>query len=281
MVQSKSQEILRVAFSGAAGAFAEEALFRLWPDATPVPTRTMADAAAAVLRGDAHAGVLPVENTVAGGVVAAYDALVSAPGLHAIRETILEIHLCLLALDGATLENVEVVESHPMALAQCAQFLSRFPEMRQIPASDTAGAARAVAGSGDPRRGALASAHAAARYGLTMLAEDVEDRHDNQTRFLAVALSPAVLEADIPARTSLIFTTRNEPGGLIRTLEPIAHHGLNLSKLESRPTGEPWTYRFFADIDHQAGDPRLDSALAAMAQSTLTCRVLGTYARAR
>jgi len=88
------------------------------------------------------------------------------------------------------------------------------------------------------------------------------------------------IEPDAPARTSLIFTTANEPGALIRALEPIARHQLNLSKLESRPSGEPWTYRFFADIDHIAGDPQLGAALADMTAATQTCRIVGAYARA-
>lgn len=274
------EEVVRVAFYGEPGAFGEEAALTLWPNAEPIPTRTMAGVANAVSRGEADAGVLPVENTVAGGVFAAYDAVVNIPELHFVRETILDIHQCLLAPAGATLENIEVVESHPIALAQCALFLSRFPQMRQQAATDTASAARAVAESRNPRQAAIASAHAAARYELTVLAERIEDRHDNQTRFIAFGCTPSILDTDTPARTSLLFTTRNEPGGLIRALEPIARNGLNLSKLESRPTGEPWTYRFFADIDHDAADPRLDTALTEMTTATLTCRIFGTYARA-
>jgi prephenate dehydratase len=272
--------IRRVAFQGDFGAFSEDAVASLWPRATPVPTRSVAEVARAVSRGEADAGVLPVENTVAGGVVAAYDALADAPNLHAIAETILEIRQCLLGVSGATLDTIEVVESHPVALAQCAAFLARLPRVREQAAPDTASAARAVAASGDPRRAAIASTRAAARYGLTILAEHVEDRRDNQTRFLGVARAPVSVAADIPARTSLVFTTANQPGALIRALEPIAAQQLNLSKLESRPTGEPWTYRFFADIDHLAGDPRLDAAIATITQETQTCRLLGTYARA-
>lgn len=270
----------RVAFYGEAGAFGKEAALTLWPNAEPIPTRTMSDVANAVSRGQVDAGVLPVENSVAGGVFAAYDTLVNTPELHFVRETILDIHQCLLAPAGATLDEIEVVESHPIALAQCSVFLSRFPNVRQHVASDTASAARVVAESRNPRRAAIASAHAASRYKLTVLAAGIEDRPDNQTRFLAVGRAPAVLDIGTSARTSLAFTTRNEPGGLIRALEPTARNKLNLSKLESRPTGEPWTYRFFADIDHDAGDPLLDSALIEMVGATLTCRNLGTYARA-
>ena len=89
-----------------------------------------------------------------------------------------------------------------------------------------------------------------------------------------------MLERDTLARTSLVFTTANEPGALLRALEPIARHEINLSKLESRPMGQPWTYRFFADLDHAAGDPRFDAAFTEMTNATQTCRLLGTYARA-
>jgi prephenate dehydratase len=245
-----------------------------------VPTRSPSEVTRAVANSDADAGVLPVENTVAGGVVAAYDALAAAPSLHAIAETILRINQCLVAVKGATLESIEVVESHPIALAQCAAFLARIPRVREQAAADTASAARAVAESRDVRRAAIASRHSAERHGLVILAEHIEDRPDNQTRFLAIARAPVNVERDVPARTSLLFTTPNEPGALIRALEPIAREQLNLSKLESRPTGEPWTYRFFADIDHTAGDPRLDAAVASLIQSTRTCRSLGTYPRA-
>ena len=273
-------DIRRVAFHGDFGAFSEEAVAALWPHALAIPSRSVTEVARAVARGDVDAAVLPVENTVAGGVVAAYDALADTPELHAIAETILHIRQYLLGTQGATLDSLEVVESHPVALSQCANFLARLPHVRSQAASDTASAARGVAEARDPRRAAIASKHAGARYGLTVLAERIEDRADNQTRFLAVARSSVTLDADTPARTSLVFTTANQPGALIRALEPIARNELNLSKLESRPTGEPWTYRFFADIDHVAGDPRLDAALAAITNATQTCRLLGTYARA-
>ncbi len=274
------QSVSRVAFQGEPGAFSEEAVAALWPDAEPVPTRSVVDVVIAVARGETDAGVLPVENTVAGGVVAAYDALSGAPGLYAIAEAILRIRQCLLGVRGSSIDAIEVVESHPIALAQCAAFLARMPRARQHAASDTASAARAVAESRDPRRAAIASAHAAARYDLVILADHVEDRPDNQTRFLGVGRAPVSLAPHTAARTSLVFGTLNEPGALIRALEPIARHELNLSKLESRPTGQPWTYHFFADIDHPAGDPKLDAAVAAMKTATQTCRVFGTYARA-
>lgn len=269
-----------VAFAGQLGAFSEEAISTLWPASRSISTRSVADVVRIVVAGEADAGILPVENTVAGGVVAAYDALADAPQLHVVAETILRVRQCLLGIPGSTIAGISVVQSHPVALAQCSRFLTRLPHVREEAASDTASAARAVADSGDRARAAIGSRHAAARYGLTILAEHIEDRPDNQTRFLVVGRTPAPVTTGIPARTSVVFTTRNEPGSLLRALEPIARATLNLSRLESRPTGEPWTYRFFADIDHDAGDERRDAAIDALIHATQTCRILGTYARA-
>jgi prephenate dehydratase len=241
--------------------------------------RDVFDVARAVVAGDTDAGVLPVENTVAGGVVAAYDALANSPELYAIAEVILRINQCLLAPAGATIDGIEQVSSHPVALAQCSVYLTKLGA-RELATADTASAARAVAESGDIRRAAVAGRRAAERYGLTILAEHIEDRPDNQTRFLGVGRAPIKVSEGTRARTSIVFTTPNKPGSLLHALEPIAHENLNLSKLESRPTGEPWTYRFFADVDHTAGDPSVDTALATLTRVTQTCRILGTYARA-
>lgn len=280
MHEDTSRGVERVAFQGELGAFSEDAVAVLWPEAEPVPLRTVADVVRSTSRGEVDRGVLPIENTVAGGVVTTYDALAGAATLHAVAEVVLAINQCLVANAGSTIGMIEVVESHPVALAQCAGYLAALPNLREQPASDTAGAARAVAESGDNRRAAIASARAAARHGLTVLAEHVEDRPDNQTRFIALSRTPACVPRGTPARTSVVFTTANEPGALVRALDSIARHQLNVSRLESRPAGAPWTSRFFADIDHPAGDPRLIPSLASLADATITCRTIGTYARA-
>lgn len=278
--QPDSRHTLRVAFQGERGAFSEDAILALWPAAEPVPCRTVADVVRAASQGEVECGVLPIGNSVVGAVTATYDALAAASALHAIAEVILSIHQCLVANEGATLETIEEVESHPVALAQCATFLSGRPHIREHQASDTAGAARAVAESGDLHRAAIASPRAAARYGLVVLADHIEDRTDNQTRFLAVAHSPVLIAPGAPARTSVVFTIACEPGMLVRALDAIARHDLNVSRLESRPAEPAWTSRFFVDIDHAAGDPRLAASLVALTAATHNCRVIGTYARA-
>ena len=272
----------RVAFQGELGAFSEEAIGQLWPGAaTPVPMREFLDVARAVERGEVEFGLLPIENTLAGSVVGSYDALTTCASLHVVAETVVAIHHCVLGVRGARLDALRSVESHPVALAQCGRFLREHPRIEARAAYDTAGAARDVAARGDPCAAAIAGRAAAAHYDLDILAADIEDRPDNQTRFLAVARAAAALAPETPARTALILTTANVPGALLRVLQPIAEHGLNMSKLESRPTGEPWSYRFFVEIDHTAGEPAERAAIASVRQVTESLRVLGSYPRWR
>lgn len=275
----------RVAFQGEHGAYSEEAVAAWWAGAAdPVPSRECADVAAAVAAGAVDYGLLPVENTLAGSVVAAYDALAAAPGLVVVGEVVLPIHHCVLGPPGATLASLRAVESHPVALAQCRRWLADHPWVEARAAYDTAGAARAAAERGDVRVGAIAGRGAARRFGLAVLAAEVEDRPDNQTRFFALARAGDVLAArpvpaGAPARTALLAVTDNAPGALLRLLEPVAAAGLNLSKLESRPTGEPWTYRFILEVEHDGGDARLAAALAGVRAAARELRVLGTFAR--
>lgn len=269
----------RVAFQGELGAFSEQGVRQLWPDgAEPVPMREFIDVARAVERGQVELGLLPIENTLAGSVIGSYDALFACDTVHVVAETVVAIHHCVLALPGATLGSLRTVESHPVALAQCGRFLRSHPDLLAHATYDTAGAAREVAARGDPTAAAIAGRTAAARYGLEIVATDVEDRPDNQTRFLAIARSPLQLTVGIPARSVVVLTTENVPGALLRVLEPLAEQGINLSKIESRPTGEPWTYRFFLEVEHAAGDEAVPLAFDAVRRVSRSFRLLGTVA---
>jgi prephenate dehydratase len=240
--------------------------------------RDCIDVARAVERGDVGAGLLAVENTLAGSVVASYDALAACEHVVAVGEVIIGIHHCVLAAPGTSLEAIRWVESHPVALAQCGGFFDRHPHLEPRATYDTAGSAMEVARARDPRRAALASRIAAAHYGLDILEADVEDRPDNQTRFVAIGRDAAALANGAAARTILLVTVANTPGALHRLLGPFAEHELNLSKLESRPTGEPWSYRFIIEIEHTAAEPAMTQALDAVRGFAQSCRVVGTYA---
>ncbi|MGQ0641383.1 MAG: chorismate mutase [Gemmatimonadaceae bacterium] len=180
-----------IAFQGERGAFGEEAVAAVWPnEAEPIPMSTFAAVVHAVADGRVAAGVLPVENAIAGAVHESVDALNASTGVRVVGETVVPITQCLMAPEGASIEMLRSIESHPAALAQCRVFLRRYPRIGVVPVADTAGAARVVAAANDVRRAAIAGRGAAARYGLSILAEGIQDTSDNSTRFVIIA--PAV-----------------------------------------------------------------------------------------
>ena len=269
---------LRVAFQGELGAFSEEAIGCYWPGSVEaVPMRHNRDVVRAVATGAVQHGMLPVENTIAGSVAPSYDALAESTEVYAVGELVLPIHHCLLAPPGASLGELRTVESHPVALDQCGGFLERHPHLTTRAAYDTAGAARDVANARDPKRGAIASRAAAARYRLTILADGIQDRDDNQTRFVALARAPAAIVAGAATRTMLVLTTANVPGALSRVLVPLGERGINLTKLESRPTGEPWTYRFFLELEYPGASAAAAEALEIVRAAAGSFRVIGSY----
>jgi prephenate dehydratase len=276
--------VTRVAFQGELGAFSEEAVHRLFGEAVePVPCRDFPEVGRRVADESVDFGVLPIENSLAGSVVGSYDVL-AAGQLQIVGEVITPIHHCILGLPGATLDGLRRVLSHPVALMQCTRALRNLPHVEAVAVYDTAGAAKDIADLADPSQAAIAGERAAARYGLVVIAENIEDRADNQTRFLAVAragnpTSPATLTGSGPMKTAVLLETPNTPGALLRVLAPFAHRGINLTKLESRPAGEPWSYRFFIELDAAATDPAAATALDEIRAESLMLNVLGSFPR--
>jgi prephenate dehydratase len=180
--------MIRVAFQGEPGAFGEDAIVTFFgsADVVSVPERGFVDVVAAVNDGRADYGVLPVENTIAGAVVDANRAL-TLSALRTTGDVSVPVNQCLLAIPGAALDDLTTVLSHPVALAQCTKFLSAHPRLKAFPSFDTAGAAREVASAGDMAMAAIAGRRAAALYTLDVLAEGIQDRVDNETRFVIVA----------------------------------------------------------------------------------------------
>ena len=178
----------RVGFQGAPGAYSEEAVRRACGlDVTAVSFRESRDVVRAVADGSIDLAVLPVENSIAGTVSSSVDAIQGQPGLRAVGEVTLAIHHCVLGIPGSTLASIRSIESHPIALAQCGLFLARHMWLEVRAAYDTAGAAEDIARVGDPTRAAIAGTTAAKRYGLAILASDVEDRPENNTRFVVLS----------------------------------------------------------------------------------------------
>ena len=276
---------MTVAYQGLAGAFSEAAAVALFPDESLLARRTFAEVFAALETGEVDAAVVPVENTHAGSVADVYDLLRTHRTAQVVAEAIVRVRHCLLAIPGATLESIKVARSHPQALAQSEDFL-RAKGIQPEVAFDTAGAAMEVALAKDPSLAAVASRRAAARYGLEVLAEGIETSADNFTRFFALGrsgddavtrrITPSLLAG--PAKTSLVYTTKNVPGALNRSIQPFATAGLQLTKIESRPSrAAPWDYVFYLDFE---GDPAVTPGREALALMRTCCewiQVLGTY----
>jgi len=271
---------LRVAFQGELGPFSEEAVLQFWGgDAELVPQREFRDVGTALAGEEVDRAVLPVENTIVGSVQAAHEAIDATPGIHAIAETVVAVHYCLAGPRGAGFEQVQNVFIHAVAYGQCRRFFRSHPQLTKHAIYDTAGAVLDVANLADPQFAAVTSRLAAERHNLDILVADIEDRSDNQTRFLAFSREAQSLPTGTPARTMLLLTARDTPGALLSALLPLASHGVNVRRIETLPTGEPWSYRFFVEFDHQVGDREAEAVVREVAERAHEVRLLGTYAR--
>ncbi len=276
---------IRVAYQGAPGAYSEECAASLFPRAGLAPCRTFVEVFSALEERRVDAAVLPVENSHAGAVVDVYDLLRQHDSLVISAEAILRVRHCLLGVPGARLEDVRVARSHPQALAQSEPYL-RAHGIEPREAFDTAGAAAEVAALRDPSIAAVASRRAGESLGLQILAEGIEAMPDNYTRFFALRpRDEAGSLADIaprhlagPPKTSLVFAVKDQPGALVRALQPFATAGVNLAKIESRPSrAAPWDYVFYLDFHGDAEQPPAREAVAILNRACAWVHVLGTY----
>lgn len=268
---------LRVAIQGERGAYSEEAALALYGGHIEVlACRTLEDVFTALQQKAADAAAVPVENSRAGTVVGAYDLLVRYP-FHVYGERVQPIHHCLIGLPGARLEAIRRAKSHPQALSQCQEYLRR-RDIEAVPAYDTAGSARDLQAENDISVAAVAARRAAEIYGLTILAEDIEDAPDNMTVFYAVGKPPVHPQRGGAGRTVAAFTVPNRPGSLVSCLEIFSRRRLNLSKLESRPSGvRPFEYVFYTVIEAQRDEPTCRDALEELEGAASSLRVIGSY----
>jgi prephenate dehydratase len=264
-----------VAIQGEAGSFSHAAAQEaLGSDVRLVPCPTFEELFRAVEGGQATRGVVPIENSLAGSVYEAYDAL-GAHALHVVAETQVRVRHCLVVRPGTELGALRRVASHPVALAQCRRFFTDHPGVAPVPAYDTAGSVRDLIAGRLEADAAIGSALAAQLYGGEILLQGIEDHAENYTRFLVVAREPGPLAGT--SKTSLVFSLPNVPGSLHRAMGAFATRGLDLTKIESRPLpGRPWEYVFYLDV---LGDPRGDvaEALAELTGLASELRVLGAY----
>jgi prephenate dehydratase len=276
---------MRYAYLGPEGTFTEAAVAALarsrsGGDVQPVPCATIGATLTAVRTGEAERAVVPIESSVEGIVTATVDDLAAVGDVLIQAETRLPIEFALLAREDTALADVKTVGGHPQAEAQCRRWLAAsLPGREWVPFPSNAEAARRVAqGELDA---ALASAGAAGRYGLTVLAPDVHDRSNAVTRFVEVA-PPGTLPAPTGAdRTSVAaFLADDHPGALMEILTEFAVRGINLSTIQSRPTGDGLgSYFFFIECEGHIDDARVGEAMMGVRRACAEVRFLGSYPR--
>lgn len=268
-----------VTVQGAPGCNSHRAALEYAPDCLPLPCFSFEDALDAVREGKAARAIIPIENSQHGRV-ADIHFLLPESGLSIVGEHFMAINHALM---GLTEGPFTAAYSHPQALGQSRQYLR---ERGIVPMSyaDTAGAAAFIKEQGDPQACAIAPALAAELYGLKIIEHNVEDAHDNTTRFVVLAkepLDPATL-AGAPAMTTFVFEVKNIPAALYKAMGGFATNGVNMTKLESYQKGASFAATtFFADIEGAPGEPRVDRAIEELAFHCKELRILGTYAQAR
>lgn len=266
-----------VAYQGEPGAYSEQGVHNLFPDAEKQPLSSIRKVFESVEVGRVDTGLVPMDNSQAGSINETYDLFLKH-GLHLIGETIVPVDHCLMALPGTLIDELTEVISHPQALAQCEEFLSALSATAR-PEYDTAGAARTIVDDKLEKTGAIASKRAAELYGLEILAEGIQTYPDNYTRFGVLSKSSDPLGE--PNKTSLVFGVGHVPGSLYRCIGAFAERHLSLNKLESRPrAGRPWEYVFYVDVECAASAAPMVEALAEVSEHATFTRVLGTYASA-
>jgi prephenate dehydratase len=275
----------RVAFFGPFGTFTEQAL-RTQPDLAAgevLAYRTVPDVLDAVTAGEVDLGFVPIENSIEGMVNFTLDALAFDHELLIQREVVLDIHMCLVARAGVTIADVDEVLSIPVATAQCHRFLrEQLPDATVRNAVSTAGAAEAVSEDAATNLAAIAPRAAAERYGLEVLAADIEDHAGDQTRFVVVSRHgvPAATGHD---RTALVVYQRaDEPGSLISILQEFAARRINLSNLISRPTkhGGLGDYCFIVFAEGHVADDLLADSMRALHAKQGAVKFFGSWPRA-
>ncbi|MEX0279441.1 MAG: prephenate dehydratase [Ruegeria sp.] len=271
----------RIAFQGEPGAYSHEACRTARPDMDALPCRTFEDVIESVRSGEAELAMLPVENSTYGRV-ADIHRLLPHSGLHIIEEAFVRVHINLLAVPGATLDDITEAHSHLVLLPQCAGFLKEHGIRGRV-SPDNARAAREVAEAGDKHSAALASEIAGEIYGLDVLARHIEDQGDNTTRFLVMSR-----QADTSRRgehgmiTSFVFQVRNIPAALYKAMGGFATNGVNMTKLESYMIDGSFTAtQFYADIVGHPEDLNVRLAMEELEHFTTNVEILGVFPAAR
>jgi len=267
---------LRVCYQGAPGAWAEQAARNLFPPAGSAAALQGADYAEDVFRrvkdGDADYGVLPIENSKTGAVGETYDLLRSY-GCYIVARTWIDERYCLLGQNGASMKDIREVHSLPSGFRQCRRFLTG--KSWDLSAAGTMAEAASKVAAGGARTAAIASRIAAEHNGLAILAEDIMDTKENRTSFVVISDHPEYgPESNL---VSFSFSIAHRAGSLCEALLPFTASGVNLTRIESRPSASPQTYRFFAEVEGNIAEPNVAETLRCAADVTEYFEVIGCY----
>ena len=268
------EETTRVAYLGPAGTFTQQAVLKQFGHEVEALAEADIDACFhAVETGRADFAVVPVENSTEGAIGRTLDLIVASP-LKICGEVMLPIHQTLMRAQ-AGLEGIERVYGHAQSLAQCQQWLGRhLPNARRISVVSNSEGARLAAA--EPDAATLGSEAAAELYGLVVVQARVEDEASNTTRFLVLGKADAAPSGR--DKTSLVMSTRNEPGAVVKLLQPLSDAGISMSKLESRPARSGnWEYLFFVVCEGHRQDARLAAALGEIESRAAFLKILGSY----
>lgn len=277
-----ARDLHRIAYLGPAGTFTEQAAVLFAGDTTGsdfLPFPSITASAEAVAQDQADVAVVPFENSLAGAVGETHDLIIHQLDLNIRDELVIPIEHCLIVAPDADITEIDVIYSHPQALGQCQRYLNRrFPDARTEATLSTAQAVGRAVELGD-RTAAIAPRRAAQLHHARILEIGIEDDHRNATRFVVLAHLDSESTGD--DRTTLLFSTANRPGALLRVLQHFADADINLTRIESRPARERLgTYLFLIDCDGHRTDPPLANALERMRPELQQLRIIGSYPKA-
>ena len=266
----------RIGFQGEPGAYSHLACQEAYPEMEPAPYASFEDTFAAAASEDVTLAMIPIDNSL-GGRVADIHHLLPESNLHIVAEHFQSVQHHLLTVPGATLDDIERVESHAQALAQCRRFI-RGLGVQPVVTADTAGAARHVAERRDPKIAAIASGLAGEIYGLEALHAGIEDHHANTTRFVVMAREPICPDPVWPCVTSIVFQVRSVPAALYKALGGFATNGINITKLESYIVDASFTVaQFYAEFEGHVEHRLVKLALEELEFFSDEVSVLGVY----
>ncbi len=269
----QKQDRLLVAFQGEHGAYGEVASRQLVPEGATIPCMEFVDVFRGVEDGSLDLGVVPVENSLE-GTVTQVNELLTTTQLKVIGEAKVPVNHCLLATEDTDYREIRMVYSHPQALAQCREFLSR-NKLEPRPYYDTAGAAKMLARDNPKAAAVIASALSAELYNLKIIKKAIQDGPSNSTRFLLLSRKTNVGGGN---KTSIIFATPHKAGSLYSVLRLFAEANINLTRIASMPLrSEPSNYSFFLDFEGAAPDEKTAEVLHKMKKLTISMKNLGTY----